>query len=75
MATGLQAMKDLILPGLWGRDPDGRSDIMVNLSDDCLDIEVNGRKSKFLTRDEIDDGSWKDVVSNRIDEALRKGAS
>ena len=76
MPTGLREMKDLILPALWSRDPNGRSDIIINFEDDRLDIAVNGRSSPLLTRQEIEQELWKGgVLSDRINEALRKGTS
>ena len=75
---GLQQMKDLLLPALWGRDPDGRSDLIVNFKNDSLDIQVNSHRETLLTRHEIENETWRgsdSVLKDRIDSAFRKGAS
>ena len=70
MMQRLTAMVNLVLPALWVRDPDGNSDLNVNLRDHRVDIRAHGKVTPLVTLAEIDDGTWRAVIRARLDEAF-----
>ncbi len=68
----LGAVRDLIIPGLWSirawADPSIKEvDIRTNLAEDTIELAV---VHTLFTRNEIDDGSFKQSFRGRLERAL-----
>lgn len=72
MAQSLQQIRNLLLPGLWGRDwgQDREVDIVCDVTADSLDIIAPGKRETLFTREEIDNNTFKALFAPRVKQFL-----
>lgn len=64
---GIESVRGIIQPGVWGRDQG--ADLQIR-GEDLELTSSNGAKSILLTGNEIASGAWREVVKDRLNNAL-----
>jgi hypothetical protein len=68
MPMSLPQVRDLLLPGLWGKKID--ADIFCNFNTDSLEIATRDKRETLFTREDIENGTWKAQFGPRLKQFL-----